>query len=90
MTLASTVFKKTTFQKFSHSNAQGSKFVGQGPLGIISLTNLVGPTSSMLHTKSQGHWPSGIGEEDFLKVFTIYGHGGHLCHVTKIFCINFG
>ena len=23
----------------------------------------------MLHTKSQGHWPSGSGEEDFLKVF---------------------
>ena len=22
--------------------------------------------------------------------FTIYGHGGHLGHVTKIFCINFG
>ena len=43
----------------------------------------------MLHTKSQGHWPSGSGEEDFLKVFTIYGHGGHLCHMTKIFCINF-
>ena len=39
----------------------------------------------MLHTKSQGHWPSGSGEEDFLKVFTIYGRGGHLCHVTKYF-----
>ena len=22
-------------------------------------------TSPMLHTKSQGHWPSGSGEEDF-------------------------
>ena len=32
----------------------------------------------MLHTKSQGHRPSGSGEEDFLKVFTIYGRGGHL------------
>ena len=29
----------------------------------------------MLHTKSQGHWPSGSGEEDFLKVFTVYGLG---------------
>ena len=37
----------------------------------------------MLHTKSQGHRPSGSGEEDFLRVFTIYGHGGHLGHVTK-------
>ena len=44
----------------------------------------------MIHTKSQGHWPSGSGEEDFLKVFTIYGHGSHLCHVTLISCINFG
>ena len=24
----------------------------------------------------------GSGEEDFLRVFTIYGHGGHLGHVT--------
>ena len=23
-------------------------------------------------------------------VFTIYGRGGHLGHVTKIFCINLG
>ena len=44
----------------------------------------------MLHTKSQGHRPSGSGEEDFLMVLTIYGRGGHLGHVTKIFCINFG
>ena len=44
----------------------------------------------MLHTKSQGHRPSGTGEEDFLMVFTIYGHGVHLGNVTKIFCINFG
>ena len=42
----------------------------------------------MLHIKSQGHWPSGSGEEDFKKIFTIYGRGGHLCHVTNIFCIN--
>ena len=36
----------------------------------------------MLHTKFQGNQPSGSGEEDFFKVFTIYGHGGHLGHVT--------
>ena len=28
-----------------------------------------GPKSSVLHTKSQGHWPFGFGEEDC----TIYG-----------------
>ena len=44
----------------------------------------------MLHTKSQGHPPSGSGVEEFERVFTIYGHDGHLGHVTKIFCINFG
>ena len=37
----------------------------------------------MLHTKPQGHWPFCSGEEDFLRVFTIYGHGGHLGHVTQ-------
>ena len=44
----------------------------------------------MLHTKSQGHRPSGSGEEDFKMFYSIYGPGGHLGHVTKIFCINFG
>ena len=36
----------------------------------------------MLHTKFQGHRPFGSGEEDFFKIFTIYGHGGLLDHVT--------
>ena len=35
----------------------------------------------MLHAKFQDHRTSGSGEE-FLKVFTIYGHGSHLGHVT--------
>ena len=35
----------------------------------------------MLHAKFQDHRTSGSGKEDF-KVFTIYGHGGHLGHVT--------
>ena len=43
----------------------------------------------MLHTKFSGNWPAGSGEEDFLRVFTIYGHGGHLGHVTSIMLINF-
>ena len=37
----------------------------------------------MLHTKFHGNQPAGSGE-DFLRVFTIYGHGGHLGHVTSI------
>ena len=38
----------------------------------------------MLHTKFRENWPAYSGEEDFFKVFTIYGHGGHLGHVTSI------
>ena len=43
----------------------------------------------MLHTKPQGHWPFGSGEKDFWRVFTIYGHGGHLGHVTQTPRTNF-
>ena len=38
----------------------------------------------MLHTKFHENRPAGSGEEDFLVVFTIYGRGGHLGHVTWI------
>ena len=38
----------------------------------------------MLHTKFRGNRPAGSGEEDFLWVFTIYGRGDHLGHVTSI------
>ena len=41
----------------------------------------------MLHTKFLGNRPAGSGEEDFLKGFYIYGHGGHLGHVIML--INF-
>ena len=37
----------------------------------------------MLHTKFHENWPAGS-EEDFRVFFTIYGHGGHLGHVTRI------
>ena len=43
----------------------------------------------MLHTNFRENRPAGSGEEDFLRVFTIYGHGGHLGHVTRIMLINF-
>ena len=43
----------------------------------------------MLHTKPQDHWPFGSGEEDFLRVFTIYERGGHLGHVTQAPQTNF-
>ena len=37
----------------------------------------------MLHTKFRVNRPAGFGE-DFKRVFTIYGHGDHLGHVTSI------
>ena len=37
----------------------------------------------MLHIKFRGNRPAGSGE-DFLRVFTTYGRGGHLGHVTSI------
>ena len=43
----------------------------------------------MLHAKFQDHRISGSGEED-LMVFTIYGRGGHLGHVTWTIYTNFG
>ena len=44
----------------------------------------------MLHIKCRGNRPAGSGEEEFFKVFTIYGHGGHLGHVTWTIYTNFG
>ena len=43
----------------------------------------------MLHTKFRGNWPNGSREEDFRRVFTIYGLGGHLDHVTSIMSSDF-
>ena len=43
----------------------------------------------MLYTKFGENLPSGSGEEDFLRVFNIYGRGGHLGHVTRIMLTNF-
>ena len=43
----------------------------------------------MLHTKFHGNRSAGSGEEDFQRVSTINGHGGHLGHVTSIMSSNF-
>ena len=43
----------------------------------------------MLYNKLRGNLPALSGKEDFLRVFTIYGCGGHLGHVTSIMLINF-
>ena len=41
----------------------------------------------MLHAKFLRNRSTGS-EEDFLRVYTIYGHGGHLGHVTLIIYIH--
>ena len=43
----------------------------------------------MQYNKLRGNLPAGSGEEDFRMVFTIYGHGGHLGHVTSIMSSDF-
>ena len=48
-----------------------------------------GLESPMLHTKFRGNWSAISGEEDFQRGFTIYGHVGHLGHVTSIMSSDF-
>ena len=43
----------------------------------------------MLHTKFLENLLAGSGEEDFWRVFIIYGRGGHLGHVTHMLRTNF-
>ena len=92
MTLVPTVLKNQLFKKknpFKCIRKQNRPWslVGQGQSRIIIWINLLGPTSPMLHTKSQSHLPFGSGE-DFLRVYTIYGNGGHLGHVTRTIWTN--
>ena len=43
----------------------------------------------MLYSKFRGNPSADSGEEDLLRIFTIYGHGGHLGHVTSMMSSNF-
>ena len=56
---------------------------------MMTFIYIVALESLMLYAKFQDRRPLGSGKEDFLKVFTIYGHGGHLGHVTCIIYIYF-
>ena len=38
----------------------------------------------ILHAKFHDHRTNSYVGKDFLKVFTIHGHGGHLGHVKKL------
>ena len=43
----------------------------------------------MLNTKFRGNRPAGSTEEDFGRIFSIYGRVGHLGHVTSIMLSDF-
>ena len=43
----------------------------------------------MPNTKFRGNRPAGSTEEDFQRIFTIYGRVGHLGHVTSIMLSDF-
>ena len=49
---------------------------------VIIGTNYDGLETLMLYTKFPRNRSTGSG--DFERVLTIYGHGGHLGHVTKM------
>ena len=87
MTLTFGTHEASLFKVFPVQKSIGDRIwpcckIGQGQLRVFIWTNLVVLEHSMLHTKFQGHRPFGSGKEDFFKVFTIYGHGGHLGHVN--------
>ena len=63
--------------------------IGIGQPRVIIWTNYDVLESQMLHTKFRGNQSDGSGEEDFWRVFTIYGRGGHLGHVTQMTQTNF-
>ena len=63
--------------------------IGQGHPKVMIYIYFAELLSLMLHAKFQNHRPSGSGEKDFLKVFAIYSHAGHLGHVTLAIHINF-
>ena len=63
--------------------------IGPGQPTVIIWINYDGQESPMQHTKFRGNQSTGSREKDFWRVFTIYGHGGHLGNVTTIVSINF-
>ena len=62
--------------------------VGQGQPNVIYI-NVVELESPILHAKFQDHRIWFWRKRRVLKVFIIYGHGGHLGHLTWTIYINF-
>ena len=63
--------------------------ISQDQSRVIIWINLVVLEHPMLYTKFQGHQPFQFWRRRFFKVFAIYGHGGHLGHVTGTSWTNF-
>ena len=63
--------------------------IGQGQPRVIIWTIYNGLEFPMLHTKFRGNPSTSSGEEDFWRVFTIYGRGGHLGHVIQMLRTTF-
>ena len=74
--LAQRVHVSEILRHFSQFYPTHSRLV-YDPTGMI-LAVLYGDVPHMLHAKYQPNPPGGSGEEDFWRVFTIFGHGGHL------------
>ena len=74
--LAQKVHLSEILRHFSQFYPNHSRLV-YDPTGTI-LAILYGEVPHMLPAKYQPNPPGGSGEEDFWRVFTIFGHGGHL------------
>ena len=62
--------------------------IGQGQPRVIIWTNYDGAQGPIATYQATGQWPFGS-VEVFWRVFTIYGRGSHLGHVTQTPGINF-
>ena len=72
----------------AHTNAWGSKFdlarkKGQTSTTGSSFSNFGRSPFPIICTKIRAQSLIGSGEEDFLQVFTIYGHGSQFDQMTK-------
>ena len=63
--------------------------MGQGQLRVIIYIMFVELEYIMSHAKFHDHRTISSVGEDYIKVFTIYGHSGHLSNVTWTIYINF-
>ena len=84
---------KWHFKSFPYSKCIGDlcwpcRKKGQGHHRVMIYIYIVVLEPSMLHAKFLWNRSTGSGEEDFWRVFTIYGHCGHIGHVTWIIYIH--